>query len=62
MKDGSEWLQENAEADAEEIKEKQKELEEQCAPIISKAYGAGAGGAGAAGSDDDDDDDNHDEL
>merc|ERR1711972_795108 len=36
VKEGQEWLTENAEADAEEIKEKQKEIEAVCAPIVSK--------------------------
>ena len=49
----------NLQADAEEIKEKNKEVEETCAPIISKHYGAGGE---AASGDDDDDDDDHDEL
>merc|ERR1712034_35556 len=60
MEDGQEWLQSNPEADADEIKEKQKEIEEVCAPIISKHYGGAHGGASAG--DDDDDDDSHDEL
>eukprot|EP00451_Oxyrrhis_marina_P053231 CAMPEP_0204506168 /NCGR_PEP_ID=MMETSP0471-20130131/109107_1 /ASSEMBLY_ACC=CAM_ASM_000602 /TAXON_ID=2969 /ORGANISM="Oxyrrhis marina" /LENGTH=625 /DNA_ID=CAMNT_0051511159 /DNA_START=47 /DNA_END=1925 /DNA_ORIENTATION=+ len=59
VKDGEEWLQSNAEADAEEIKEKQKEVEGTCAPIVSKYYQAGAGGADAGG---DDDEEAHDEL
>lgn len=61
MSEGQEWLSSNPEADAEEIKEKQKETEEVCAPIISKHYGGA--GAGAHGSnDDDEDEDTHDEL
>jgi hypothetical protein len=58
---GQDFLNNNPEATAEEIKEKQKEMEETCAPIISKHYGAGAGGF-SGGNDDDDDDDSHDEL
>merc|ERR1712146_446278 len=38
IKDGQSWLDSNPEADAEEIKEKQKEVEGVCAPIISKYY------------------------
>jgi heat shock protein 5 len=55
-------LSSNPEADAEEIKDKHKEIEGICAPIISKHYGAG--GAGGAGGDDEDEDDDeaHDEL
>jgi heat shock protein 5 len=62
LKEAEEWMQSNPEADAEEIKEKHKEVEGVCAPIISKYY-QGAGGAGGedAGGDDDDDE-AHDEL
>merc|ERR1711956_49800 len=50
LKDGQSWLDSNPEADAEEIKEKHKEVEGICAPIVSKYYGAGGGGgAGGAG-------------
>jgi len=59
LKDGEEWMSSNPEADAEEIKEKHKEVEGVCAPIVSKHYGGGAGGAGA---DEEEDDDAHDEL
>jgi len=62
LKEGEEWMQSNQDADAEEIKEKQKEIEGVCAPIISKYYGAGGEGGGAGGEDDDDEDDDHDEL
>jgi heat shock protein 5 len=61
MDDGRQWMDSNPEADAEEIKEKHKEVEEICAPIISKHYQGGAGG-GMGGDDDDDDDESHDEL
>merc|ERR1740127_122203 len=53
IKDGQEWLDSNPEADAEEIKEKHKEVEGICAPIVSKYYGAGGGGGGGAGGDED---------
>merc|ERR1712216_71051 len=61
IKDGQDWLSSNPEADAEEIKEKQKEIEGICSPIIQKYY-QGSGGGGAGGDDDDDDDEAHDEL
>jgi len=61
MEDGQSWLDSNPEADPEDIKEKHKEVEGICAPIISKHYG-GAGAGGAGGDDDDDEDDSHDEL
>merc|ERR1712188_75531 len=59
LKDGQSWLDSNPEADAEEVKEKHKEVEGICAPIVSKYYGAGGGDAGGA---DDDEDEAHDEL
>lgn len=62
MEDGQSWMDSNAEADAEDIKEKHKEIEGICAPIISKYYGAGGAGGAGAGGDDDDDDEAHDEL
>jgi heat shock protein 5 len=58
LKDGQEWLMSNPEADAEEIKEKHKEVEDVCAPIVTKHMG----GAGSGADADDEDDDNHDEL
>merc|ERR1712134_51830 len=60
IKDGQDWLSSNPGADAEEIKEKQKEIEGICSPIIQKYY-QGSGG-GAADDDEDDDDEAHDEL
>merc|ERR1712100_413865 len=60
LKDGQSWLDSNPEADAEEIKEKQKEVEGICAPIVSKYYQAGGGGGGAGM--DEDEDEAHDEL
>merc|ERR1712094_34614 len=53
LKDGQSWLDSNPEADAEEVKEKHKEVEGICAPIISKYYGAGGGGGGAGGAEED---------
>jgi len=58
VKDGESWLKDNVEAEAEEVKEKQKEVEKICAPIISKHYQGGAGAAGAS----EEDDEAHDEL
>ena len=59
MKDARSWLDSNPEADVEEIKEKQKEVEGICAPIASKYYGGGGGGGAGVG---DDEEDFHDEL
>merc|ERR1712070_1032924 len=56
IQDGQSWLDSNPEADAEEIKEKQREIEGVCAPIISKHYRTGGGGM------DEDDEEAHDEL
>merc|ERR1712078_127581 len=61
IKDGQDWLSSNPEADAEETKEKQKEIEGICSPIVQKYY-QGAGGGGDDDEDDDDDDEAHDEL
>jgi len=58
VKDGESWLKDNVEAEAEEVKEKQKKVEKICAPIISKHYQGGAGAAGAS----EEDDEAHDEL
>ena len=44
LKDGEAWLEENQEASAFEIKEKQQEIEGTCAPLVAKYYG-GAGGS-----------------
>jgi len=61
LEDGESWMSANAEADAEEIRDKHKEVEGICAPIVSKYYQGGGGGGGDAGGDDDDDE-AHDEL
>merc|ERR1712216_703359 len=61
IKDGQDWLSSNPDADTEEIKEKQKEIEGICSPIVQKYYqGAGAGGGDE--DEDEDDDEAHDEL
>jgi len=63
LEDGEAWISSNAEADSDEIRDKHKEIEGVCAPIISKYYQGGAGGAGGApGGEDDGDDEAHDEL
>merc|ERR1712050_594961 len=63
LKDGQSWLDSNPEADAEEIKEKHKEVEGICAPIVSKYYGqGGGGGGGGGGGDEEDEEEAHDEL
>eukprot|EP01054_Gregarina_sp_Poly1_P004415 Gregarina_sp_Poly_1__4414@NODE_2380_length_2205_cov_752_270814_g1517_i0_p1_GENE_NODE_2380_length_2205_cov_752_270814_g1517_i0NODE_2380_length_2205_cov_752_270814_g1517_i0_p1_ORF_typecomplete_len656_score132_67HSP70/PF00012_20/4_8e128MreB_Mbl/PF06723_13/7e27MreB_Mbl/PF06723_13/5_7e03MreB_Mbl/PF06723_13/2_4e03PilM_2/PF11104_8/23PilM_2/PF11104_8/2_1e06StbA/PF06406_11/5_1e06StbA/PF06406_11/1_7e02DDR/PF08841_10/0_00082DDR/PF08841_10/9_5FGGY_C/PF02782_16/0_00023Hydantoinase_A/PF01968_18/4_6Hydantoinas len=58
VKDGEEWLQENGDADVDEIKDKQAEIEKIVNPIIQKLYPAAGGGS----HDEDDDDASHDEL
>merc|ERR1712195_448747 len=63
LKDGQSWLDSNPEAEAEEIKDKHKEIEGICAPIISKYYGAGGGGGGEGGEGGgEDEEEAHDEL
>jgi len=59
------WLDENPDADPEEYKEKLKELEEKCNPIVQKIYAESGGEEGDddfGGDDDDDLEDDHDEL
>ncbi len=55
-----EWLDDNSEAEEEEYKDKLKEVEDVCNPVVSAAYAAGGGGA--PGMDDDEDLGDHDEL
>jgi len=58
------WLDENADADKEELQEKLKEIEGVCNPIVSKLYQEGDGDDDddEFGDDDDLEDDDHDEL
>jgi len=62
VKEAQEWLNSNLEAEAEDISEKQKELEALFNPIISKLYGAGGGAPGPGEGPPPDDDGAHDEL
>merc|ERR1712008_230990 len=62
LKDGQSWLDSNPEADAEEIKEKHKEVEGICAPIVSKYYGAGGGGGAGGAGGEEEEEEAHDEL
>jgi len=55
------WLEENAEAEAEEFKAQKKELEDTVQPIIAKLY-QGQGGAPPPGGESEDDDMDKDEL
>lgn len=52
-----EWLDDNQDAEEDEYKEKLKEVEDVCNPVVSSAYGKGG-----AGEDDDEDLRDHDEL
>jgi len=58
IKDGQEWLDSNSDSTAEEIKEKHKEIEGICAPIVSKHYQQGGQGSDS----EEEDDEAHDEL
>ncbi|CAG9460862.1 unnamed protein product [Pedinophyceae sp. YPF-701] len=62
IEEALEWLDDNQDADTDEYKDKLKELEDACNPILQKAYAAAGGPDGGAGGDDDDDLDDHDEL
>merc|ERR1712146_692143 len=61
LKDGQSWLDSNPEADAEEVKEKHKEVEGICAPIVSKYYGSGGGGGGDGAGGAEEEEEAHDE-
>jgi len=56
------WLEENPEAETEELKDKQKAIEKVANPIMKKVYGGGDGGAGGAFEDEEDSDFGDDEL
>jgi heat shock protein 5 len=56
VKEAMDWMEENTDAEADEYKEKLKEVEDVCNPIISAAYGK------SGGSDSDEDLGDHDEL
>merc|ERR1712091_251143 len=45
VKEGQSWLDSNPEADVDEIKQKEQEIKDICAPIMSKYYGQAGGGA-----------------
>merc|ERR1711887_164189 len=55
------WLEENAEAEAEELKAQKKEMEDIVQPIIAKLY-QGAGGPPPGGDEGEEDDEYKDEL
>lgn len=55
------WLENNAEAEAEDFKRQKKDAEDIVQPIITKLY-QGAGGAGDSAPKDDDEDSGKDEL
>lgn len=55
--DALEWLDDNQDAEEDDYREKLKEVEDTCSPIVSAAYQAGGGPGG-----DDEDLEDHDEL
>mmetsp|Transcript_15584 Transcript_15584/g.26951 ORF Transcript_15584/g.26951 Transcript_15584/m.26951 type:complete len:662 (+) Transcript_15584:105-2090(+) len=61
LKEAQEWLEENPEAEMDEFKDKLKEVEDVCNPIISKLYQK-SGGDSDSESGGDDEDSSHDEL
>ncbi|GIL83468.1 hypothetical protein Vretimale_11174 [Volvox reticuliferus] len=65
VKEALEWLDENSDAETEDYKEKLRDVEDVCNPIISRIYQSrgGGGGGGASGEYDSNEDlDDHDEL
>merc|ERR1711924_161370 len=59
LRDGHAWLDSNPEADAEDIKEKQKDVEGICAPIVSKHYGGSRGSDGGSAGDSEDEEEEY---
>jgi len=62
IKEGQSWLDSNPEADVEEIKQKEQEIKDICAPIMSKYYGQAGGEGGNSGAEDGGDEGEYDEL
>merc|ERR1712176_419654 len=60
VKEGQSWIDSNPEADVEEIKQKEQEIKDICAPTMSKYYGQAGGGGGD--SQDGGDEGEYDEL
>eukprot|EP00195_Chlamydomonas_chlamydogama_P005654 CAMPEP_0202899796 /NCGR_PEP_ID=MMETSP1392-20130828/8464_1 /ASSEMBLY_ACC=CAM_ASM_000868 /TAXON_ID=225041 /ORGANISM="Chlamydomonas chlamydogama, Strain SAG 11-48b" /LENGTH=659 /DNA_ID=CAMNT_0049586059 /DNA_START=77 /DNA_END=2056 /DNA_ORIENTATION=+ len=61
VKEALEWLEENNDAEADEYKDKLKEVEDVCNPVIQAAYGK-SGGSAEGGEDSDSGDSDNDEL
>lgn len=57
LKEHSEWLSENPEADRDDYEEHLKDLQGVCDPIVAKVYKAQGGSAGGKHDDDEDYDD-----
>merc|ERR1711871_217683 len=63
LKETTDWLDDNQNADKEDFEEQQKSLEEKCKPIMSKfAGGMGEDGPAPSGSTDEDEEGDADEL
>jgi heat shock protein 5 len=62
LKEGQSWLDSNPEADAEEIKDKHKEIENICAPIVSSYYDSVGRGGGGGTEVEEEEEEAHDEL
>eukprot|EP00210_Caulerpa_lentillifera_P004243 g4047.t1 len=58
-----EWLEEQTDADTDDFKEKLKEVQDVCQPVIAKAYQkSGAGAPGEDGEEEEEDSTDHSEL
>jgi heat shock protein 5 len=62
LSEANDWLDENDDADKEELEAKLKELQDTCSPIISQLYQDGGMGGGEDEEDDDDDMPDMDDL
>jgi len=62
VKEAIDWLDENADADKDDIEEQLKKFQEAVQPIMSKYQGAAGGGEGGEGADEEGDEADTDEL
>jgi len=62
LDEGQSWLDAHPEADADDVREKQKEVEAVCAPIVSRHYAGQGGGKSDFEAAEQEEDEAHDEL
>jgi heat shock protein 5 len=62
LREGQAWLDVNPEAEAEDIREKQQEVERVCGPIVSKCHSGSGSTSGSRGGGEEDEEAAYDEL